>query len=266
MPTRPPPRRCSEHDLVAAPDGRCTLCRQRVPGQPVVFHAPDRGSANPLQWFFGTGLGASLGLVVWLASQSNLSVSRAVEPPPLRGLPPAAAEEPAAAAAADPAKLDAPQAEAEQTGEAEATPAATSPEREDTANPDAAEPQPSARELALRTRKLEEAERDRLRHEAVARDLQKMGLAAARRNVTINMYSTDWCGVCARARSYMKQHNITFREFDIERDAVAAARAAQLNPRGSVPTIEIDDEVLIGFTPNLLESRLDRAAQRRTQP
>ena len=61
----------------------------------------------------------------------------------------------------------------------------------------------------------------------------------------------------------MAERQIPFTELDAERDAAASAKQHALNPRGSVPTIAIDDEVLIGFTPESLEKRIDRAARRR---
>jgi glutaredoxin len=91
-----------------------------------------------------------------------------------------------------------------------------------------------------------------------------MSLMAARRNVDITMYSTSWCGVCARARRYMSAQNIPFTELDVEHDASAHARAAILNPRGSVPTIAIDNEVLVGFSAGSLEDGIDRAARKRS--
>jgi glutaredoxin len=80
--------------------------------------------------------------------------------------------------------------------------------------------------------------------------------------VRITMYSTRWCGVCTRARTYMQQNGIPFSDFDVEHDAAAGARLRQLNPRGSVPTIAIEDEVLIGFSADALKSAIDRSAQR----
>jgi glutaredoxin len=110
----------------------------------------------------------------------------------------------------------------------------------------------------------EEKERDAKRHEAVQRDLKALGLAAARRNVSITMYSTTWCGFCKKARAYMQQQNIGFTDLDIDHNAAAAARQRALNPSGSVPTIAVDDDVLIGFSPDSLEDRINRAARRRT--
>lgn len=116
---------------------------------------------------------------------------------------------------------------------------------------------------AERERERDEKARDERRHELVKRELDGLSVASARRNVSIIMYSTSWCGVCGRARAYMQQRNIPFTDFDVEHDAAASARQRALNPRGSVPTITIDDDVMIGFSPDSLENRIDRAARRR---
>ena len=126
-----------------------------------------------------------------------------------------------------------------------------------------AQTQAEARATADSERKREELERDKKRHEMVQKDLDALALKSARRNVSITMYSTSWCGSCIKARSYMQAHGIAFTELDVDRDATAKARARGLNPRGSVPTIAIDSEVLVGFSPESLEQRITRAAKKR---
>jgi glutathione S-transferase len=61
----------------------------------------------------------------------------------------------------------------------------------------------------------------------------------------------------------MQARRIPYTELDVDRDSAMGARHHALNPRGSVPTIAIDDEVLIGFSSESLEKRIDRAARRR---
>jgi glutaredoxin len=112
-------------------------------------------------------------------------------------------------------------------------------------------------------RKQEESARDAARHKSVMRDLEQLGLEQARRDVQISMYSTDWCGVCTRARDYMRSRNIAFQDFDVDHDAAARQRAHALNPSGGVPTIAIDRELLVGFSPESLEDRIARAARKR---
>ena len=272
MVSRVPPRRCSEHDLSVGPDGRCALCRRAAPPEVALAQPASQADERPnlLQWFFGTGLCASLATVVWMSAQQ-------AGPPGLTSVPGRRAPSPQlAAAAAKSATPPRPEPATDPTLEPNAPIAAqTNQATPETPAPEPISPTQPATETsntltpaqaAAEARKLADAERDRQRHEAVTRDLQNMGLAAARRNVVINMYSTSWCGACARARAYMTQQNIAFTDFDVERDASANARAAQLNPRGSVPTIVVDDEVIIGFSANSLETRIERAARRRVSP
>jgi len=86
-------------------------------------------------------------------------------------------------------------------------------------------------------------------------------LAAARRRVPVVMYSTDWCGVCRRARQYFEQEGISFIEHDVDHDPQARADYLLLNPRGSVPTIKIGQEVVIGFSPQAVEHAMSSAAR-----
>jgi len=83
--------------------------------------------------------------------------------------------------------------------------------------------------------------------------------------LTIEMYSTSWCGACKAARLYMQDHGIAFSDHDVEADPDARTTQLSLNPGGSVPTIEVDGrEVLVGFSGSDLEAALARAAEARS--
>jgi mycoredoxin len=109
----------------------------------------------------------------------------------------------------------------------------------------------------------EEAERDRIRHETIESERRERALRLARRHVAITLYATSWCGPCRRASAYMSAAGLSFREYDIEQDEVAKAAQRRLNPRGSVPTIDVDGEVMIGWDSRRFEAMLDAAAQNR---
>jgi glutathione S-transferase len=64
----------------------------------------------------------------------------------------------------------------------------------------------------------------------------------------------------------MQAKNIPFTDLDVEHDAAAHDRERALNPRGTVPTITVDDDVMIGFSPESLENRITRAVRRRLGP
>ena len=77
----------------------------------------------------------------------------------------------------------------------------------------------------------------------------------------IIMYSTSWCGVCKKARSFMKNEGLAFIEKDIEADK-AAARELQEKcerarvPMGGVPVIDVGGALMRGFDPQRLMSML----------
>lgn len=84
---------------------------------------------------------------------------------------------------------------------------------------------------------------------------------AIRSNVPVVMYSTDWCGVCKRARKYFEEQGIRFTEYDVDRNLQARNEYLLLNPRRSVPTIKIGNEVIVGFSPAAVEAALSAAAR-----
>jgi mycoredoxin len=56
----------------------------------------------------------------------------------------------------------------------------------------------------------------------------------------ITMYSTPWCGDCRRAKSFLKERGVAFREVNIEDDPAAAAFVIKVNNgKRKVPTFEI---------------------------
>lgn len=54
------------------------------------------------------------------------------------------------------------------------------------------------------------------------------------------MYSTPWCGDCARAKMYFEKNNIKFTEIDIDQNESAAIKVTELNNGNrSVPTVVV---------------------------
>jgi len=84
----------------------------------------------------------------------------------------------------------------------------------------------------------------------------------ARRRVSITMYATQWCEVCRKAREYMETNSIDFVELDTDESTVAGERLGELNPRKTIPTFEIDEQVYIGFREAAFEAKINRAARK----
>jgi mycoredoxin len=56
----------------------------------------------------------------------------------------------------------------------------------------------------------------------------------------ITMYTTQWCSDCRRAKSFMKERGVEFREVNIEEDDAAADLVIRMNHgKRKVPTLEM---------------------------
>ncbi|MGA2811040.1 MAG: glutaredoxin family protein [Candidatus Acidiferrum sp.] len=56
----------------------------------------------------------------------------------------------------------------------------------------------------------------------------------------ITMYSSPWCPDCRRAKSFLKERGVAFREVNIEEDHAAAELVIKANNgKRKVPTLEI---------------------------
>lgn len=66
------------------------------------------------------------------------------------------------------------------------------------------------------------------------------------------MYSTSWCGYCAKARDWFEQHDVQYVEYDVEKSVEGATQYRQLHGRGT-PLLVIGDEVIQGYSPMRME-------------
>lgn len=57
---------------------------------------------------------------------------------------------------------------------------------------------------------------------------------------TLTMYTTAWCPDCRRAKTFLKERGVEFREVDIEKDPSAEAIVIKANEgKRKIPTMEI---------------------------
>lgn len=62
----------------------------------------------------------------------------------------------------------------------------------------------------------------------------------------VTIYTTEWCGVCKRAKAFFKQNGVPFREWDVEKTEYGAAKFRQFGGNG-VPLITVGAEKMTGF-------------------
>jgi glutaredoxin len=57
----------------------------------------------------------------------------------------------------------------------------------------------------------------------------------------LTVYLTHWCSDCRRARRFLKEHNVPFKEIDVDESPDAEELVMQVNNgRRKVPTFELE--------------------------
>lgn len=77
----------------------------------------------------------------------------------------------------------------------------------------------------------------------------------------VRLYTTGWCPHCKRAKSWLAAQHIEYEEIDLERDPRARRAHRKLSPRGSIPTLDANGVVVVGFDEAQYRSAIERGAQ-----
>jgi glutaredoxin-like YruB-family protein len=72
----------------------------------------------------------------------------------------------------------------------------------------------------------------------------------------IKVYSTPTCPYCTMAKSFLKDNNIAFEDVDVSQDTAAAQEMMQKTGQMSVPVIDVDGQIIIGFDKKALSKEL----------
>jgi glutaredoxin len=87
----------------------------------------------------------------------------------------------------------------------------------------------------------------------------------ARRTVDITVYGASWCPSCRQARAWLDANGMAYNELDIDRSESANRNMRRLNPAGTIPVIDIEGEVIVGFAPNAVDRAIRRRAEQRVR-
>lgn len=72
----------------------------------------------------------------------------------------------------------------------------------------------------------------------------------------VTIYSTPTCSYCLMTKAFFKEHNIEYTEKDITSDQALRDEAVAKSHQMSVPIIEIDDKIVVGFDQGKLSALL----------
>jgi len=74
------------------------------------------------------------------------------------------------------------------------------------------------------------------------------------------VFTTPSCPWCTRAKQYLRQQNVKFREVDVSRDSAAARDLVRRTGQMGVPVVEIDGRPIVGFDKPQIDRLLGLAA------
>lgn len=69
------------------------------------------------------------------------------------------------------------------------------------------------------------------------------------------MYGTDWCGNCKATRAYLRENNIPFFEYDVEKSPEGQRQFKALQGNG-VPLLLVKNNVIRGYDPDAIQRAL----------
>ena len=72
----------------------------------------------------------------------------------------------------------------------------------------------------------------------------------------VKIYTTPKCGYCNIAKSYFKEHNISYTEYDVSRDINKAREMITKSGQMGVPVIDINGKIIVGFDKNQIKKAL----------
>jgi glutaredoxin len=81
-------------------------------------------------------------------------------------------------------------------------------------------------------------------------------------NVHVVVYTTSWCPHCREAKAWMAAQRIDYEERDIEASPDNKRMMNQINSRRSIPTFDVNGDVMVGFSATALTSLLKQARAR----
>ena len=74
------------------------------------------------------------------------------------------------------------------------------------------------------------------------------------------VFTTPTCPWCTRAKAYLRERHVPFREVDVARDAAAARDLVRRTGQTGVPVVEIDGKPIVGFDKSQIDRLLGLAA------
>ncbi|MDF2866472.1 MAG: NrdH-redoxin [Clostridia bacterium] len=76
--------------------------------------------------------------------------------------------------------------------------------------------------------------------------------------MNIKIYTTSTCHWCKIAKEYFKSKGLEYEEYDVEVDSEKAVEMINKSGQRSVPVIDIDGNIIVGFNKEALDQNINR--------
>lgn len=83
------------------------------------------------------------------------------------------------------------------------------------------------------------------------------------RQPRVLVFTTQTCPWCVRAKQYLRERKVQFREIDVSRNAKAASDLVRKTGQTGVPVVEIDGTPIVGFDPRRIDKLLGLEKEKR---
>jgi glutaredoxin len=64
------------------------------------------------------------------------------------------------------------------------------------------------------------------------------------------LYSTTWCGYCAKTRTYFAENHIEYQDIDVEKTEAGQKAYQELGANGVPIVVVNDDKIIRGYAPS----------------
>lgn len=78
----------------------------------------------------------------------------------------------------------------------------------------------------------------------------------------VEVYSTENCYYCKKTKAYLKAHNIVFKESNVTNNIGKRTEMIKKSNGLSVPVIDADGEIIIGFNKLKLDKLIEKYGKR----
>jgi glutaredoxin-like YruB-family protein len=76
--------------------------------------------------------------------------------------------------------------------------------------------------------------------------------------MSVKLYSTPSCGYCQMAKSFFRERNIKFTEYNVASDTRKAEEMVHKSRQQGVPVIDYNGKIIVGFNRAKIERLINK--------